>query len=187
MPLCAALSISWHDGHSGVVMFNRRQFLTRTLRTSSLFALAPVVHQFIANTALSAEVGKDTVLVVIEMTGGNDGLNMVIPYGDDLYHKARPTLRLKKEQVIGVDDYLGLHSALKGLEILLKDDQLAIVQGVGYPNPDRSHFQSMDKWQSALLRKKPDSGWIGRSIPGLQNEKGGMPPMHIVPTRLPFA
>ncbi|HEV3235796.1 MAG TPA: DUF1501 domain-containing protein [Gemmataceae bacterium] len=168
-------------------MFNRRQFLDRALRTSSLFALAPVVPQFIANTAMSAEVGKDTVLVVIEMTGGNDGLNMVIPYGDDLYHKARPTLGLKKEQVIHLDDYLGLHSALKSLETLLKDDQLAIVQGVGYPNPDRSHFESMDTWQSAYLRKKSDSGWIGRSIPGLQNERGGVPAMHVGPTRLPLA
>src|SRR5262252_3244165 len=99
---------------------NRRDFLLRTLQGSSLLAVGSVVPQFLANTARAAEAGKDTVLVVIELTGGNDGLNTVIPYADDLYHKARPTLALKKEQVLRVDDYIGLHPALRNLETLLK-------------------------------------------------------------------
>src|SRR5262245_14415330 len=119
-------------------MLNRRQFLTRALQGSSLFAVAPLVPQFVVNAANAAETGKDTVLVVIELTGGNDGLNTVIPYEDDLYHRARPTLRIKKEQVLRVDDNLGLHPELTGLNSLLQKGQLAIVQGVGYPNPDRS-------------------------------------------------
>src|SRR5438105_1785347 len=121
-------------------MLNRRQFLTRTLQGSSLLAVGSVVPQFLANTAFAAEAGKDNVLVVVEMNGGNDGLNTVIPYGDDLYHKARPTLRFTKEQVVKIDDHVGLHPAMRSLEQLHQKGQLAIVQGVGYPNPDRSHF-----------------------------------------------
>src|SRR5438132_11906219 len=141
-------------------MFNRRQFLIRTLQSSSLLAVGSVVPQFLVNTARAADVGKDSVLVVIEMTGGNDGLNTVIPYADDLYHKARPTLRFTKQQVVRVDDQIGLHPALRSLDPFLKKGQLAIVQGVGYPNPDRSHFESLDIWQSADIRRKVNTGWV---------------------------
>ena len=85
-------------------MFSRRQFLTHTLRGSSLVALGSIVPQFVAQTARAAAPGKDTVLVVVELTGGNDGLNTVIPYADDLYHKARPTLRYTREGVFRLDD-----------------------------------------------------------------------------------
>src|SRR5688500_16284585 len=121
-------------------MLSRRQFLTRTLQGSSLFALGTVVPGFVFNTARAAEAGKDTILVVIEMTGGNDGLNTVIPYRDDLYHKARPTLRFAKEQVIKINDDIGLHPGMTSLNQLIQKSQVAAVQGVGYPNPDRSHF-----------------------------------------------
>ncbi len=168
-------------------MLNRREFLTRTLKGSSLLALGSVVPGFLANTALAAEAGKDTVLVVIEMTGGNDGLNTVIPYADDLYHKARPTLRFTKEQVVRVDDHIGLHPAMRSLQQLLSKGQLAIVQGVGYPNPDRSHFESMDVWQSGDPRRQTNTGWIGRSVPDLQDKRGNVPVMQIGPHRLPLA
>src|SRR5438445_1697541 len=118
-------------------MLNRRAFLTRTLQGSSLLALSSAVPGFLANTAHAAEAGKDTILVVIEMSGGNDGLNTVIPYTDDLYHKARPTLRFTKEQVIKIDDNIGLNPSLNGFRQMLKENKLAIVQGIGYPNPDR--------------------------------------------------
>src|SRR5260370_12785723 len=152
-------------------MLSRRQFLTRTLQGSSLLALGSVVPGFLANTARAAEAGKDTVLVVIEMTGGNDGLNTVIPYADDLYHKARPTLRFTKDQVLRVDDHIALHPALRSLDALLKKGQLAIVQGVGYPNPDRSHFESMDSWQSAHIRRKVNTGSVGLSVPSLKDNR----------------
>src|SRR6516164_4938326 len=99
-------------------MLTRRQFLTRTLRGSSLVALSAVVPQFVARTARAAAPGKDNVLVVVELTGGNDGLNTVIPYADDLYHKVRPTLRFTKDRVIRLDDHVGLHPALQGLRPL---------------------------------------------------------------------
>src|SRR2546423_12011887 len=92
-------------------MFHRREFLTRALKGSSLLAAASVVSEFVVNTARAAEVGKDNVLVLIELTGGNDGLNTVIPYADDTYHKARPTLHFTKSQVVRVNDHIGLHPA----------------------------------------------------------------------------
>jgi uncharacterized protein (DUF1501 family) len=168
-------------------MLNRRQFLTRTLQGSSLFALGTVVPQFLVNTAPAAEAGKDTILVVVELSGGNDGLNTVVPYADDLYHKARQTLRLTKDQVVRVDDHIGLHPGLRSLGQLLQKGQLALVQGVGYPNPDRSHFESMDIWQSAELRRQSGTGWLGRSAVDLQSKGGGVPLMQVGPERLPQA
>src|SRR5712692_7455696 len=96
-------------------MLNRRQFLTRTLQGSSLLAIGSVVPQFVVNTAQAAEAGKDKVLVVIEMTGGNDGLNTVVPFADDDYQKYRKTLRLTKEQVIRIpgSDYIGLNPGMR--------------------------------------------------------------------------
>src|SRR5438046_5025 len=117
-------------------MFNRRQFLTNALRGSSLMALGCSVPQFVARTAWAAAPGKDNVLVVLEMAGGNDGINTVVPYADDLYHKARPTLRQTKDTVIRLDDHVGLHPALAGLRPMWEAGQFAVVQGVGYPNPD---------------------------------------------------
>src|SRR5581483_9437716 len=144
-------------------MFNRRQFLIRTLQGTSLLALGSVVPQFIARTALAATPGKDNILVVLEMSGGNDGLNTVIPYADDLYHKARPTLRQTKDVVIRLNDEVGLHSGMQSFRPLWEQGQLAVVQGVGYPNPDRSHFEAMDIWQSSDPQRKITTGWLGRA------------------------
>src|SRR5262249_20772216 len=168
-------------------MLTRRQFLTRSLQGASLLALAPAVPQFLANTARAAEAGKDTVLVVIELSGGNDGLNPVIPYGDDLYHKARPTLHLTKEQVVKVDDHIGLNPGMRSLEQLLQRGELAVVQGVGYPNPDRSHFESMDVWQSGDPKRKTRSGWIARGATDLTDKRGNVPIMQVGQKDLPLA
>jgi uncharacterized protein (DUF1501 family) len=167
-------------------MLNRRTFLTRS---ASLLALGPLVPQFVASTARAAEAGKkDTVLVVVELTGGNDGLNTVIPYADDLYHKARPTLGFTKAQVVRLDDHVGLHPGMRSFEKLFKDGHLAVVQGVGYPNPDRSHFESMDVWHSADPRRKTRTGWLGRSAADLLDRKGGLPLLHVGGgRRLPLA
>src|SRR5258708_30364197 len=125
-------------------MLTRRRFLERGLMGSPLVALGPTVPGFLASSARAAEPGKDHVLVVVEMTGGNDGLNTVVPYADDLYHAARPTIGLTREQVVRVDDHVGLNPGMRSFEKLLSDGHLAIVQRLGYPNPDRSHFDSMD-------------------------------------------
>src|SRR5271170_5583984 len=88
------------------------------------------------------------ILVVVQLSGGNDGLNTVIPYGEDYYHRARPTLGHDARSVIRLTDYLGLHPNLTSFKELYDEGRLSIVQGVGYPNPNRSHFRSMDIWQT---------------------------------------
>ncbi len=104
----------------------------------------------------------DRTLVVITLYGGNDGLATVIPYADPAYHDARPGLSYSAEQVLRLDDATGLNPALKGLHQLYTDRRLAIVRGVGYPDPDRSHFRSMDIWQTAHPERPGTTGWLGR-------------------------
>src|SRR5881227_1797150 len=104
-------------------MLSRRDFLKR----SSLIATSAFVPGFVERTARAAEPGKDSILVVLEMTGGNDGLNTVIPYRDDAYYRARPTLALKDNQVVKVNDELGLHPAFQQMGQLLQQQKLAIV------------------------------------------------------------
>jgi uncharacterized protein (DUF1501 family) len=168
-------------------MWNRRQFLTRTLKGSSLVALNAIVPRFVARTAQAAAPGKDNILVVLEMTGGNDGLNTVVPYSDDLYHKARPTLRQAGDVVIRLDDHVGLHPGMQGLRSMWEQGQLAVVQGVGYPNPERSHFEAMDIWQSADPRRTLKTGWLGRATAEIDDGSGGVPIIHLGPNGLPLA
>lgn len=164
-------------------MLHRRDFL----RSSSLVALGPLVPAFVARTAGAAEAGKDRILILLEMTGGNDGLNTVVPFRDDNYYKARPTIGIRKEEVLRVNDDLGLNPALQPLHALLQKGQLAIVQGVGYPNPDRSHFESMDIWQSADPRRKLANGWLGRGLDLLKVGEGKVPGICVGREQLPLA
>jgi uncharacterized protein (DUF1501 family) len=168
-------------------MFTRRQFLAHTLKGSSLVALSAIVPQFVSQTARAVGPGKDNILVVLELSGGNDGINTVIPYADDLYHKARPTLRQTRNEVIRLDDHVGLHSGMQGFKPLWEQGQLAVVQGVGYPNPQRSHFESMDIWQSADLKGSITTGWLGRAAAETDNRSGGVPILHIGPNGQPRA
>jgi uncharacterized protein (DUF1501 family) len=101
-------------------------------------------------------------LVLVTLYGGNDGLNTVVPYADPAYAAARPELAYAPEEVLALDAGVGLNPALTGLHRLYRDDRLAIVRGVGYPRPDRSHFRSMDIWQTANPQRPGDSGWLGR-------------------------
>jgi uncharacterized protein (DUF1501 family) len=168
-------------------MLCRREFLARSLKTSSLFALGTTVPAFVANAAAAAKPGKDRILVVVQLGGGNDGLNTVVPFGDDDYHKARPTLGLKQRETIKVGDGIGLNNALRGLAPLHENGQLAIVQGVGYPNPNRSHFESMDIWHTADPKRKRADGWLGRGIASLKTPSRGIPAFHIGEGDLPLA
>jgi uncharacterized protein (DUF1501 family) len=139
----------------------RRQFL----QTSGLVAFGATVPTFLGRTAFAAEAGKkDTVLVVVQLTGGNDGLNTVIPFADAEYAKLRPTLKIPKDQIKKLNDSLGLHPALEGMAKLYEDGAMAVVQGVGYPNPNQSHFRSMDIWQSASMADSATEGWIGKAL-----------------------
>jgi uncharacterized protein (DUF1501 family) len=105
-------------------------------------------------------------LVLVTLYGGNDGLNTVVPYADPLYHSLRPELAYRPEQVLRLDDALGLNPKLRGLKRLWDAKRLAIVLGVGYPRPDRSHFRSMDIWQTASPLTVAHTGWIGRWLDG---------------------
>lgn len=138
------------------------------LGAGALVATGTTVPGFLARAAaLAPKAGttKGRVLVTIELTGGNDGLNTVVPYKDDAYLKARPRLRLGADAVRKIDDKLGLHPALDGFSKLLEKNQLAIVQSVGYPNPNRSHFESMATWQAARLDAREDApGWLARTL-----------------------
>jgi uncharacterized protein (DUF1501 family) len=102
------------------------------------------------------------VLVIVTLYGGNDGINTLIPYADNAYHDARPELAYAPGDVLHLDDQLGLNPAMKGLAQLWNQRQLAIVRGVGYPQPDHSHFRSMDIWQTASPAEPVPTGWIGR-------------------------
>lgn len=161
---------------------NRRSFMR-------LMATTPIVPYFVANTAVAAEPEKDTVLIIIEMTGGNDGLNTVIPTRDDQYYKLRPKIAHRRENTLKINDDLGLHPSLTGLKGMHDSGQLAIVQGVGYPNPDRSHFESMDRWHCGEVKAQVSgNGWLAKSVPDLARSKsGGVPVVHVGTEKLPLA
>lgn len=105
------------------------------------------------------------VVIVLQLSGGNDGLNTVIPFQNDLYYKARPQLGISTSSVLKLDDEVALHPALNVFKQLYDEGNLGIINSVGYPNPDRSHFRSMDIWQSASASNQYlNSGWIGRYL-----------------------
>src|SRR5437588_9612641 len=106
----------------------------------------------------------NTVLVVCQLSGGNDGLNTVIPYADKTYYTLRPTIGITEDKVIKLSPQMGLHPALTGLAELYQKGKVAILQNVGYPNPNRSHFKSMEIWQSASPESTLHYGWIGRHL-----------------------
>jgi uncharacterized protein (DUF1501 family) len=148
-------------------MPSRRDFLRVGLRGSSLIALAPTVPGFLARTARGAYADRDgRVLVVIQLDGGNDGINTVVPFADEGYARHRKALRLPKDQLIKIDDCVGLHPAMREAGKLVESGRLAIVPGVGYPNPSRSHFRSMAVWQTGRLDPEDQGGpgWIGRGL-----------------------
>jgi uncharacterized protein (DUF1501 family) len=155
-----------------ITLQTRREFLRRTVLGSALTWTVPA---FLADTftALQAQAadsatqittGKDsTILVVLQMAGGNDGLNTVVPYSNDFYHKARPRIGHKAEDVLKLNAEIGFHGALKGFKDLYDGGELAVIQGVGYPNPNRSHFRSTEIWQTASNSDRVEkNGWIGR-------------------------
>jgi uncharacterized protein (DUF1501 family) len=101
-------------------------------------------------------------LVVVQLSGGNDGLNAIIPYGSGLYYQLRPQIAIAADQVLHLDDQVGLHPSLKSFKALYDQHQLAIIQGVGYPNASRSHFRSMEVWHTARPNtSSPNQGWLG--------------------------
>jgi uncharacterized protein (DUF1501 family) len=164
----------------------RRVFLQKGL---TLLAVAPTIPTFLDQTVMALSDVNDTkltqqptgkdgkILVVVQLGGGNDGLSTVIPYGDDVYYRARTRISHPADKILKINDYIGLNPNLTSLKEMYDNGDLAVVQGVGYPNPNRSHFRSMDIWQSAQPeRQQPGSGWVGRyfdnTCPGCDPQVG---------------
>ena len=146
----------------------RRDFLRTSALASTLLLVPKFLHALDRGPGLAGlrDATGARRLIVVQLSGGNDGLNTVIPYKNDLYYKARPTLGIKEsEGILNLDKDLGLHPALKGLKGLYDQGQLAVLNSVGYPNPDRSHFRSMDIWQTGSgADQVVSTGWLGRYL-----------------------
>ena len=150
-------------------MATRRQFIVQGV---GAFAGFLAVDSIFARAARAAgdvytpgSVGGRS-LVVINLQGGNDGLNTVVPFGDPAYYRVRPTLNIPQEEVLKLDSSLGLNPKLAGLKALFDQQRVAILQGVHYPNPNLSHFRSTEIWQTAAPERYTDTGWVGRYLDG---------------------
>jgi uncharacterized protein (DUF1501 family) len=129
-------------------------------------ATAPMLTmEDIAHAAQTRPLPLGTpILIVVTLYGGNDGLNTVVPYADPLYYSSRPDISYAADNILKLDDQLGLNPAMTGIKTMWDQKKVAIVRGVGYPKPDRSHFTSMAIWQSGTPITKLNSGWLGRWV-----------------------
>jgi uncharacterized protein (DUF1501 family) len=147
---------------------NRRDFLRSGLYGMGVSVGLPALFRHVsfvqAAEALEGKPEKhpDRILIVLELTGGNDGLNTIIPVENDAYYKARPKLGIRKSDALALNDEFSIHPACTGLQSLFRDGKLAIVHGCGYPNPNLSHFTSMEWWHTAVPHGSDPYGWLGR-------------------------
>lgn len=173
---------------------NRRNFLARSA-AAGVVSIGGAAPAFLSRAACAAteekQIDKDgRILVLIELAGGNDGLNTVVPFTNEAYLKARPGTKIGEGAVLKLNDELGLHPQLDGMKDLYDAGSLGIVQGVGYPNPDRSHFRSMDIWHSARPTDEEfrGDGWLGRALDETEEEHAGkLPALAVGTDRLPRA
>jgi uncharacterized protein (DUF1501 family) len=171
--------------------YTRRDFLKATLGASTLLSFTSSAPNFLAHSAIAAGPRRDdcdTVLVVVQLSGGNDGLNTVVPYGGDEYGRNRPTLCLPTKDLHKIDSFMGLHPRMGAFMRLYKEGHLSIVQGVGYPNSDRDHEGAMRIWHTA----HPDqpncqTGWLGRAIDNAWcADRTNTPAVFVGPIAKPF-
>ena len=148
------------------MLLNRRELL-RTLGAATVMSLETGAASALARAAAAADpksAGRENLLVVVQFAGGNDGLNTVVPYADDLYAKNRRTLRLTEKQVLKIDSLLGFHPEMRAFKKLYDEGLLSVVQGVGYPNPHGGHAESMQFWHTARPHETGvQTGWVGRA------------------------
>ncbi len=150
----------------------RRDFLKNTTLASSAMMIPSFLKASGWESLFGNHVGKK--LVVIQLSGGNDGLNTIVPFENDIYYRSRPKISVAKNSVIRIGNDLGLNPELKGLESIFKEGEMSIINNVGYPNPNRSHFRSMDIWQTGSASNQHlSTGWLGRY---LDNECSGCNP-----------
>ncbi|HJN12733.1 MAG: DUF1501 domain-containing protein [Pirellulaceae bacterium] len=149
--------------------WRRRDFLRAA--AAGKFALAAGVPTFLGQLSAAAEKESDRILVVFQFSGGNDGLSTVVPHGIDDYYKARPRLAIPKEKVLPIDDTIGMVETAAPFKKMFDEGNATIVQAVGYPNANRSHFVSMDYWHTGVNTSPvPPTGWIGRTMDTLDSD-----------------
>ncbi|MBN2292390.1 MAG: DUF1501 domain-containing protein [Pirellulales bacterium] len=142
----------------------RREFLKTSVGTAALASLATCPSSLTAAVGARRDSG-DKVLVIVELAGGNDGLNSIIPFEDDIYGRSRTTLRLTRKEVLKINDQLGFHPALKGFRRIFDEGHLSVLQGVGYPKPNGGHDGAVMDWHSAQPHQtNRQTGWVGRVI-----------------------
>lgn len=158
-------------------MNSRRAFISRSLGFAVLGGTLP---SFLGAAAGAAElpsfgssVDPGNTLLVIQMGGGNDGLNTIVPYSDDAYHRVRPAIGIAPKTVLKIDERIGFNPALAPLADLFNDGHVAIVQAVGYPNPNRSHFEATQIWETASPDHPVTNGWLGRYLDAIVTPGAG--------------
>jgi uncharacterized protein (DUF1501 family) len=146
-------------------MKSRRAFIQQSLFATVGGMMIPNFLKAFENDNFNKVQNNEKILVIIQLSGGNDGLNTVVPFQNDIYYKSRPTIAIPKEKVLRLNDEVGLNPGMESLRRLYDDGLVSVVNNVGYPNPDRSHFRSMDIWQTASDSKEYlNTGWIGRYL-----------------------
>lgn len=143
----------------------RRKFIQKSALAVSGSMLIPGFLKALEINQLNKSFGEGKKLVIIQWSGGNDGLNTVVPFNNELYYKNRPRLALAKNEVLALNDELGLNPVMSGLKEIFDQGYLSIINNVGYPNPDRSHFRSLDIWHTASESDEYlNTGWLGRYL-----------------------
>ena len=147
----------------------RKTFVSSALSVAFLggnarVALAQVAAGAQPLPSFASNGDPDNVLVVVQMSGGNDGLNTVVPWSDDAYYRVRPAIGIPARDVLKLNDRIGFNPALKGLRALFAQGRVAVVQGVGYPSPNRSHFEATQIWETASPERPQQYGWLGRYL-----------------------
>ncbi len=167
---------------------NRRAFLRNSFHGATALGIGVSLPKCFA-TAAAGELKGDSILVVVQLSGGNDGLNTVIPYADDGYRSARPKLAIPQSDVLKIDADTGFHPSLAGANELLQAGKFAVVRNVGYENPNRSHFESMDIWHTCRRKDQPrPDGWLGRFLDEQKAVAGGdVPALHLGHEQQPVA
>lgn len=164
-------------------LMTRRNFL-KSMAVASASMCMPSFLNLTMNSVMAQDrpvnpipgFKDNRVLVVVQMSGGNDGLNMIVPYQNDHYYKARPNLHIKRKNLITMNDRLALHNNMKELKELYDQGKVSIINGVGYPNPNRSHFRSMKIWHTASKGNDvKEQGWINRYFANCCDGKGNHP------------
>ncbi len=146
-------------------IMNRRKFIKRSALASAGTMLIPGFLKAYEAAQMNSPINHHKKLIVIQLSGGNDGLNTVVPFRNDVYYELRPRLAVPKNKVLKLNDELGFNPVLSGLKSIYDQGWLSVVNNVGYPNPDRSHFRSMDIWQTASNADQYlTTGWLGRYL-----------------------